>query len=329
MLYAEFPRSKEKISRLGFGAMGFAGWFGDQSERDHIDSLHRAMDLGVNFVDTARAYGESERILGVALKQWRGTRPFVATKIEGMAGNTQWAYPPTVEMAFPPGHITADAERSLKALGVEQVDLMQLHIYWPLWGTSGYWMDELEQLKRSGKARFIGISVPDHRHDMVLGLVESGRIDAVQTIVNIFDPLGLDNLIPLCRKHGVAVIARQILDEGGLTGFLTGTTKFARGDFREDYFERVVPQRVYVEKVDRLKQYIPAHASSLAALAIKFAIHDPGVTTAISSMHLKQFAEMNAAVLDEPPLSDAMFERLRTKHRFIKNFSRVPDWDNS
>lgn len=160
MLYSEFPRSGERISRLGFGAMGLAGWFGDQSEQEHIDSLHRAMDLGVNFVDTAGAYGASERILGLALKQWSGRRPFLATKIEGLAGNTQWAYPPSVESTFPPGHITADAERSLKALGVEQVDLMQLHIYWPLWGTGGYWMDELEELRRSGKARFIGVSVP-------------------------------------------------------------------------------------------------------------------------------------------------------------------------
>lgn len=145
MLYSEFPRSGERISRLGFGAMGLAGWFGDQSEQEHIDSLHRAMGLGVNFVDTARAYGASERILGLALKQWSGRRPFLATKIEGLAGNTQWAYPPSVESTFPSDHITADAERSLKALGVEQVDLMQLHIYWPLWGTGGYWMDELER----------------------------------------------------------------------------------------------------------------------------------------------------------------------------------------
>jgi methylglyoxal reductase len=329
MLYSQFPRSGEKISRLGFGAMGFAGWFGDQSETEHIDALHRALDLGVNFIDTARAYGDSERILGLGLQQWKGEKPFVATKIEGMAGSTQWAYPADVEKAFPPGHITADCERCLKTLGLEQVDLMQLHIYWPLWGTSGYWMDELEELKRKGKARFIGISVPDHRHDMVLGLVESGRIDAVQTIVNIFDPLAFDNLIPLCAKHGVAVIARQILDEGGLTGFLTGTTKFPKGDFRENYFERVVPQSVYVEKVQRLKQYVPAHASSLAALAVKFAVNDPAVTTAISSMHVRQYAEMNIAALDEPPLSNEMFERLRTKHRFIKNFSRVPDWDDA
>jgi aryl-alcohol dehydrogenase-like predicted oxidoreductase len=127
----------------------------------------------------------------------------------------------------------------------------------------------------------------------------------------------------------VAVIARQILDEGGLTGFLTGTTKFEKGDFRENYFERDVPQSVYVEKVERLRRYIPEHASSLAALALKFATFEPAVTTAISSMHVKQYAEMNVAALDEPPLTREMFERLRTRHRFIKNFSRVPDWDEA
>jgi aryl-alcohol dehydrogenase-like predicted oxidoreductase len=328
MLYSEYPGTGEKISRLGFGAMGFAGWFGNQSEQEHIEALHRALELGINFIDTARAYGDSERVLGLALKQWSGDKPFVATKIGGMAGGTQWAIPHDIDEAFPRGHITADCERSLKALGLEQVDLMQLHIYWPLWGTSGYWLDELDELKRAGKVRHIGVSIPDHRHDMVLGLVESGRIDAVQTIVNIFDPIAFDNLVPLCRKHGVAVIARCILDEGGLTGFLTGDTKFPPGDFREGYFERVVPQPVYVEKVNQLRKYIPAEASSLASLAIKFALHDPGITTAISSMHVQKLAEMNVASTEEAPLSNDMFERLRTRHRFIKNFSRVTEWED-
>lgn len=327
MKYSTFPRSGERISRLGFGAMGFAGWFGEDTEEQYIAALHRAMELGVNFIDTARQYGESERIVGHALREWKGQRPFVASKVQALGPASQWQFPIEVETAFPPGHITADCERSLQQLGLDQIDLLQLHIYWPTWGTSGYWMDELQELKYAGKARFVGVSVPDHRSDMVLGLVESGHIDAVQTILNIFDPLALDNLVPICAKNQVAVIARSVLDEGGLTGFLSADTMFEEGDFRHNYFDRVVPRGVYIRKVDELKQYVPSNASSLASLALRFALADTRVTTAIVSMQVKAYAEMNVAGLDEPELPPELMHRMRTRHRFIKNFNRVADWE--
>ncbi|MGW1209503.1 aldo/keto reductase [Streptomyces sp. NPDC002499] len=318
-----FPRSGEPISQLGFGTMGFAGWFGDQEESDWIDSLLYALDRGVSFIDTARAYGHSERIVGKALRQWSGQRPFVATKIESLAGPRGWGTPVAPEVTYPPGHVRASALRSLQELAVDRIDLVQLHIWWPTWGVTGYWMDELQQLKDEGLVRHVGISIPDHRSDMALPLVESGLIDSVQTIINIFDPLALDNLLPACRKHDVAVIARCVLDEGGLTGTLTEDTVFAEDDYRSRYFDEIVPRTVYLEKVDALRQYVPAHAGSLAALALKFVVQSPGVTTAISSMHVKEFCEENIAALDEPPLPAEVFDRLRFKHRFIKNFNET------
>ncbi|MCB8881188.1 aldo/keto reductase [Acidisoma cellulosilytica] len=323
MQYADFARSGQKVSRLGFGAMGFAGWFGAQSEADSIRALHLALDRGVTFIDTARGYGESEFILGVALGQWQGEKPFVATKVEGLAGITQWGTPVPAEAAFPKGQVTASCEASLRAMGLDHVDLLQLHTYWANWGIDGDWMEELQTLKRQGKVRQIGISVPDHRSDMVLPIVASGLIDSVQTIVNIFDPTALEVLVPFCVTHKVAVIARCILDEGGLTGFLTPDTVFAEGDFRRDYFDGTVPRSSYIEKVAALEGFIPAHASSLAALAIKFVLADPGITTAITSMHVPAFAEANIAALDEPPLDSKTFRLLATRHRFIKNFTNV------
>lgn len=327
MKYRAFPKSGEKISVLGFGAMGFAGWFGTVSDADCIRSLHAALDLGVNFIDTARAYGESERIVGEGLRQWTGDKPFLATKIEPLGPKWQFAMPPPVEDVFPKGHVTADCERSLRALGVDHVDLMQLHLYWPNWGTGGYWMDELQALKAAGKARFVGISVPDHRSDMVLPLVQSGLIDSVQTIVNIFDPEGLEVLAPIAAANKVAVIARCILDEGGLTGFLTMDTAFPEGDFRYGYFDQTIERSWYIHKVDQLRQYVPRYASSLAALAVKFACYQPEVTTAISSMHVENYARMNVAALDEPELPEEIFYRLKTSHRFIKNMSHAAHWE--
>ena len=88
-----------------------------------------------------------------------------------------------------------------------------------------------------------------------------------------------------------------------------------------------MPLSVYLEKVEGLKQFVPEYAASLAALAIKFVIYHPGVTTALTSMHIRQYAEMNIAAVDEPPLPAAIFDLLRTKHRFIKNYNNKNHWD--
>jgi len=321
MDYAAFGATSQRVSRLGFGAMGFAGWFGGQDDQAHVRALHTALDLGVNFIDTARAYGESERILGFALASWRGEKPFVATKVQGLAGEPQWGRPVPLEVSYPKGHITADCERSLKAMGLDCIDLLQLHTYWPTWGVDGYWVDEMQALKQAGKIRYAGVSLPDHRSDIGLELVNSGTIDAVQTVINIFDPLALELLVPQCQRRGVAVIARCILDEGGLTGFLRADTVFPPGDFRDGYFDYTVPRSVYIDKVERLKRYVPAQASSLAALAIRFVLQMPGVTTAITSMHMEDYARMNIAAVAEGPLPDEVFDKLFTKHRFMKHFS--------
>lgn len=327
MRYRQFPRTGEKVSRLGFGAMGFAGWFGAAAETEWVDGMLHALDQGVTFVDTARAYGESERIVGRALREWTGARPFLATKIESFGPRSRWAMPVDVETAFPPGHIRESALRSLDELGVHQAELMQLHIWWPTWGTSGYWMDELHQLKADGLARHVGVSIPDHRSEMALPLVHSGLIDSVQTIINIFDPIALENLVPACIEHDVAVIGRCILDEGGLTGSLTEDTVFDDDDYRYRYFDATVPRSVYLEKVNALRQFVLEYASSLAALAIRFATHLDGITTALVLMHVREHAEMNIAALDEPDLPDDVFHLLRTRHRFIKNFNNAGQWD--
>jgi aryl-alcohol dehydrogenase-like predicted oxidoreductase len=203
---------------------------------------------------------------------------------------------------------------------------MQLHLYWPNWGHEGYWMDELQQLRETGKTRTVGISVPDHRHDMVISLVKSGLIDSVQTIVNIFESEPLDTLVPICHDNGVAVIARCILDEGGLTGFLTPEMTFAEGDFRRGYFDWTVPRRAYIAKVQALRDHVPTQAASLAALAVKFAVHHPGVTTGISSMHVEEFLRMNVAAVEEDPLSDETYQTLLTSHRFAINLSNAHHW---
>lgn len=319
----DFGRAGVRIARLGFGAMGLTGWFGDQPETAHIDSLHHAWDRGVNFLDTARGYGDSERIIGAALAEWRGAAPFIATKVSGQQRPLQWGTPTSLDATYPPGHIRADCELSLRTLGVDRIGLLQLHCWWPTWGSEGRWLDELTALKDEGKVQAIGISIPDHRHDIALELVRNQRIDSVQTIVNIFDPHALELLVPACAEAGVAVIARCVFDEGGLTGFLTEDTTFSEGDFRKGYFDTVVPRAAYLSKVAALQQYIPEHASSLAALALRFALQNPSVTTAITSMQVRDHISMNIDALAEGPLPEPVFRKLFLKHRFTKNYNEA------
>jgi methylglyoxal reductase len=314
------------MSKLGFGAMGFAGWFGVQDEADWVRALHYALDQGVTFVDTARAYGESEAVVGRALRSWSGQAPIVATKVESLGTRRRWGMPVSVEEVFPKGQVRASAERSLRELGTDHLELLQLHLWWPTWGTDGYWADELRQLKDEGLVRHVGASIPDHRSDMALPLVNSGLVETVQTIINIFDPLALDALVPACQERGIAVIARCVLDEGGLTGTLTSDTEFARDDYRHGYFDDTVPREVYLEKVNALGGYIPEYAESLVALALKFVTQNDGVSTALTSMHIPEHATSNIAAVDGPDLPASVFDTLRTRHRFIKNFNNATHW---
>lgn len=326
----KFAGTGVPVSRLGFGAMGFAGWFGERDRAAHIRSVHYALHRGITFFDTARAYGDSEEILGDALNSWSGSEPFVASKPRGLGGEPQWGRPVPVETSYPRGHITSECEQSLRALKRESIDLFQLHTWWPSWGIDGYWRSELEALRSAGKIRAYGVSIPDHRSDIAIELARGKAVDSIQTVVNIFDPLALDSLAPICEANGVALIARCILDEGGLTGFLKLDTEFGAGDFREGYFDTVIPRSLYIEKVDALRRYVPEHAGSLAELAIRYALQNSGVTTAITSMHVEQFVRMNVEAAERGPLPGWLFEELFTMHRFalhlsyFKNFGTPP-----
>jgi methylglyoxal reductase len=326
MKYSKFAGSGESVSRIGFGAMGLGGTLGAFNEDDLVQSVLHSLEKGVTFIDTARAYGESERLVGKALKEWKGEKPFIASKIESRGpGSVGWGTHISVQTAFPQGWLRESTEISLKELGVETIDLMQLHQYWPQWDKVDYWMEELIRLKEEGKIRYIGISIPDQRHDIALTIVQSGKIDSVQSVFNIFDPLPLDCLIPICEENNVAFIARCIMDEGGLSGFLTEETMFEEGDFRKSFFD-YVPRHMYIERVNKLRKFIPQYADNLAELAIKYVLKHPGVTTALTSMHVPAQADQNIAAVDKEPLPDDIFEEIFRYHRWVRNFYDTKFW---
>ncbi|NHN28981.1 aldo/keto reductase [Paenibacillus sp. S3N08] len=324
MQRSTFARSSETISRLGFGAMGLTGMFGKQDDAAMIRSILYALENGINFIDTARVYGRSEEIIGKALKEWSGAKPFIATKaaassIPHALPGAGFHFPMDVQHAYPQGSIRASVEQSLREMDIEVIDLIQLHQYWPHWDSVDYWMEELLRLKEEGKVNFIGVSLPDHRHDHAISLVRAGVIDSVQTIINIFDSVALDCLVPICQENNVAVIARVILDEGGLTGFLKEDTVIGEADYRYNYFD-CQPRQVYLDKIERLRQYVPVYASSLTELAIKFVLQHPGVTVAISSMQVLEYAAENIAAAGKEPLPDDVFELIKIRERWIRHF---------
>ena len=169
MHYRPLGKTGLPVSEIGFGAWGIggSGWIGAQ-EDESVRALHRAIELGVNFIDTARGYGESERIVGQVVREHRGDPLYVATKVPPK--NRIWPAPDGVDPAetFPGDHIRASLETSLRVSGLEAFDLLQFHVWSDEWMGRGDWLETIGALKREGKIRFFGVSVNDYQPENVL-----------------------------------------------------------------------------------------------------------------------------------------------------------------
>jgi len=319
MKQRSFGKTGWKISEIGFGCWGIGGGWGPRDDREARAALRRALDLGVDFFDTAWIYGEgkSERLLGEVL---RGTaKPFrAATKVP--AKTMDWPAHPGLDIrkAFPAAWIIGCTEVSLKRLGLERVDLQQMHIWTDAWVEAEEWRAASEKLKKDGKIRAFGVSVNDHEPDSVLKLVATGEIDSVQVIYNLFDQTPAERLFPLAQEHGVAVIARVPFDEGSLAGAFTPETRFPKGDWRAGYFkgERL---RETCERVERFKSLLGKEAPTLPALALKFILSHPAVSTVIPGMRRIANVEANCAVSDGRPLPKEKLAALK-EHAWPRNF---------
>ena len=148
--------------------------------------LLHALERGVNIIDTARNYGESEAIVGRTLREWRGPRPFLATKVKPR-DVTNWRFYVPMPEQFTRASIVDSVETSLRTLGVECIDLLQIHQWYYRWSHETEWLEALHALRAAGKIRFIGVSAQDHEHDGVLKLVDDRMVDAVQVVLNAFE----------------------------------------------------------------------------------------------------------------------------------------------
>jgi aryl-alcohol dehydrogenase-like predicted oxidoreductase len=309
-----------EVSEIGYGAWGIGGaQWGGADDDESIDALNHAIDLGLNFIDTALAYGDgrSERLVGKVV----GSRPeaiHVATKVPPKNGI--WPAPDEarVEDVFPAEHLRECAERSLRNLGLDTIDLLQLHVWNDAWADRGDWGEAVEELRSAGAIRYFGVSINDHQPANSLRLIESGAVDTVQVIYNVFDQSPEDELFPACREHGVGVIARVPLDEGGLTGTLRPDTEFAEDDHRSHYFRGDRPRQVH-DRVEAISSDLDIAEEDIAETALRYVLSEPAVSTVIPGMRSKRNVERNIAVSDGRGLDPRVRGRLH-RHRWVRNF---------
>ena len=305
-------RTGLEVSEIGFGTWGIGGtmWLGAKDD-ESTRALHRAADLGVNFFDTALVYGEghSEQVLRAFLKERREPL-IVATKIPPK--NMTWPARPgtTVAQTFPHTHIIKSTEKSLRNLGVETIDLQQLHVWQDDWTDVAEWYEAITTLKAEGKIRYVGISINDHQPSNALRALASGKIDVVQVIYNIYDQTPEDDLFRACLRHDIGVIVRVPFDEGGLTGQITPVTTFPAGDWRNNYFRGDRKRQVF-ERARQLTSFLGPEASSLPELALRFCLHQPAVSTVIPGMRTVRHVESNCAVSDGRQLSPSLLRNLQ------------------
>lgn len=313
MEYRSLGRTGWNISALGFGAWGIGGdaW-GSTDDKSSLAALHRALDLGVNFIDTADVYGDghSERLIAQVRKE-RGEEIIVATKA-GRRLN------PHVAAGFTRENLTGFVERSLRNLATEALDLLQLHCP----PSEVYEMPEvfaiLDDLVKQGKLRFYGVSV--ERVDEALKAIAYPNVQSVQIIFNMFRLKPAEEFFAAAEAHKVGILARVPLASGLLTGKLRADSAFAQNDHRSynrhgEAFDQGetfsgVEYATGLQAVEELRGLVPAGAT-LAQLALRWILMFPAVTAAIPGAKTPVQAEENVQAMQLPPLTPATMDRVQ------------------
>lgn len=314
MEYRKFGKLGWEVSAIGFGAWAIGGnkW-GPQDDSESVRALHRALDLGVNLIDTAQVYGKghSEEIIGRVLAE-RSEKIYVATKVPPAI----FGWPPpqdgNVDDYFPPNYLVERLEGTLRRLGRDYVDIYQFHSWASSFNLSSRWYEEMSRLREQGKIRAIGVSVPDTLPDNVIGALAKGQVDAVQVIYNIFDQYPQRNLLPVAERLGTGIIVRVPFDEGALTGKYTYDTTFPENDVRRDYFRgRNLP--AVIDRVREIEEFKNQRhpEMSMAEYALRFCLSHSAVSTVIPGIRNVQQAEWNTAPADGEFLSSDELKALR------------------
>ena len=313
MQYRPLGRTGWKVSTISFGAWGIGGSWGGVDDRESLAALHSAIDLGVNFFDTADVYGDgrSERLLARLKRETRESF-FVATK----AGRR---LDPHVASGYNLTNLTAFVDRSLQNLEAEALDLLQLHCP----PTEVYYMpevfDALDTLVAQGKVRYYGVSV--EKVEEALKAIEFPNVQSVQIIYNIFRQRPAELFFKEATRRQVGILARVPLASGLLTGKMSAATTFAPDDHRAfnrngESFDRGetfagVDYSLALEAVEQLRKLLTP-GTSMAQLALRWILMSDAVTCAIPGGKRPSQVQENVAAADLPPLSPEIMASIQT-----------------
>jgi aryl-alcohol dehydrogenase-like predicted oxidoreductase len=214
-------------------------------------------------------------------------------------------------IAFPKKYLIEECEKSLRRLQRDYVDIYQFHTWSTKFNVQDEWFEALEQLKKEGKIRASGVSVPDTTPHYAIGALVEGKIDTIQLIYNIFEQTPAWNTLKVCKANDIGVIVRVPFDEGALTGKYTSDTSFEDGDIRKHYFRGRNLTNV-VLRVDELKKYKSRNYPSLSMpeFALKFCLSNNAVSTVIPGIRNVLQAESNTSVCDGEYFSKTEIENL-------------------
>ena len=312
MNYRQFGRTGWKVSEIGFGAWAIGADWGDVSETDAEAALNSALDRGVNFIDTADVYGDgrSERIIARVLSK-RSDEVFVATKA-GRRLN------PHVAEGYSRENLNAFVDRSLKNLGVERLDLVQLHCP----PTEAYYQPELfavmDDMVSAGKIQYYGVSV--EKVEEAIKAIDYPNVTSVQIIFNMFRQRPAELFFKLAKEREIAILTRVPLASGLLSGKMNPGTSFSPDDHRQynrhgEAFDRGetfsgVDFRLGLEAVEELKRLCPAEAT-MAQFALRWILQFDAVTLAIPGAKNPEQAQANAAASDIASLDRQTLEAVQ------------------
>ena len=324
MKYRALGRTGWQVSEVGFGAWQLGGDWGRVDDAASIATLHHAFEKGINFVDTAELYGNghSEEVVGEALRQWRGPKIYVGTKLRPI----HWPRPddeyPQMRGRFPAWYIRENVEAALRRLKVERIDLFQLHSWTPRAAEELDWLETLNALRREGKIDQIGVSLRDFRPDEGVDLAGFGLVSSIQVVFNMFEQRPAARLFPAGLQSQTGFIARVPLDSGSLVGHWTAASYdgFEPGSqphrmFRGERFAETL------KRVAALKAQCAPYYATLAEAAMRYVLSEAAVSTLIPGMTNKAEVDMNIAYSDGAIFPAALKAKL-PPHGWIRDYYR-------
>ncbi len=324
MQYRTFGRTGWPVSEIAFGGWQLGGDWGAVDDRASVRTLLHSFERGINFVDTAELYGSghSEEVIGAALRQWHGDRIHVATKVQP----TVWPDPddehPAMTGRYPRWHLREAVEAALRRLGVERIDLFQLHC-WVADGVRALdWLETLNELRLEGKIEYAGVSIRDYRPSEGVDLAKLGLVSSIQVVFNLFEQRPAGELFAAGAGTDTAFIARVPFDSGSLIGHWTPDTyaSWPPGSvphtlFRGERFAQTLA------RAEQLKELCAPYYPTLAEAAMRFTLSAPGVATVIPGMKNAAEVDMNVAYSDGKPFPEDLLRQV-AGHSWPRNFYR-------